>query len=153
MPRFRLNSDGLGALSRLRSETTRVVPSLLESWASWLLVPSAASTLDPSALDVAISCLKETSGRVQHQPRRRAQLLPIIPELFSIPDRTYYSQNYSGIISASLKTGHGWTAKCRRFPTKIPPSARQCAYPGNFNFNNNFPGARAAAVQFLPETT
>ena len=30
------------------------------------------------------------------------QLLPIIPELFSIPGSTYYSQNYSGIISASL---------------------------------------------------
>ena len=29
------------------------------------------------------------------------QLLPINPELFSIPSSTYYSQNYSGIISAS----------------------------------------------------
>ena len=45
----------MGALSRWRSEATRVVPSLLESWASWLLVPSAASMLDPLALDVAIS--------------------------------------------------------------------------------------------------
>ena len=63
----------MGALSRWRSETTRVVPSLLESWASWLLVPSAASMLDPLALDVAISCVKETRGRVRHQPRRRAQ--------------------------------------------------------------------------------
>ena len=51
-----------------------------------------------------------------------------------------------------FKTGHGWTAKCRRFPTKIRPSALQCAHPGNMNFNNNFPGARAAAVQFLSET-
>ena len=111
MTRFRLNSDGLGALSRWRSETTRVVPSLLESWASWLLVLSAASTLDPLALDVAISCVKETRGRMRHQPRRRAQsgwsavFPPIIPELFSIPGRTYYSQNYSGIISASLVIG------------------------------------------------
>ncbi len=28
--------------------------------------------------------------------------MPIIPELFSIPGYTYYSQNYSGIISACL---------------------------------------------------
>ena len=66
---------------------------------------------------------------------------------------TFLNHNAQTTSIGMLKTGHGWTAKCRRFPTKIPPSARQCAQPGNINFNNNFPGARAAAVQFLPETT
>ena len=71
------------------------------------VVPSAASTVDPLALDGAISCIKETVDAcdINRGGARRAagrQLLPIIPELFSIPGRTYNSQNYSGIISASL---------------------------------------------------
>ena len=99
------------ALSRWRSETTRVVPSLLESWASWLFVPSAASMLDPLALDVAISCVNKNVDAcdINRGGARKSagrQLLPIIPELFSIPVSTYYSQNYSGIISASLAVVH-----------------------------------------------
>ena len=66
---------------------------------------------------------------------------------------TFYDHNAQITLIGMLKTGHGWNAKCRLFPTKIRWSARQCAHPGNINFNNNFPGARAVAVQFLPETT
>ena len=66
---------------------------------------------------------------------------------------TFYDHNAQITWMGMLKTGQGWIVKCRRFPTRIRPSARQCAHPGNINFNNNVPGARAAAVQFLPETT
>ena len=70
-----------------------------------------ASTLDP--LDVAIICVKlYTCSRQNHvtcslcvRAMSPAPGWPIIPELFSILGYAYYSQNYSGIISASLTAG------------------------------------------------
>ena len=51
-------------------------------------------------------CLESTShptGAGHRCVAARAQfLVPIIPELFPITDKTYYSQNYSRIFSASL---------------------------------------------------
>ena len=50
---------------------------------------------------------------VKHIARPRfyssfSHFIPIIPGLFSIPHTPYYSQNYSGIIGASLLTSDFW---------------------------------------------
>ena len=84
-----------------------VLPSMLvtvELLESWLLDPSAPSMLAVDPLDVAIFVQKRTHGLVGHA--QGSQLAALL-ELFSILGHTYYSQNYSGIISTGL--GHTQT--------------------------------------------
>ena len=66
----------------------------------WLLDPSAPSTLAVDPLDVAIFVQKRTHGLVG---RAKGSQLAALPELFSILGHTYYSQNYSGIITVLVE--------------------------------------------------